>query len=397
MESRKKATPVGTEDSAPPVETGIEPGLSIGEVFSEARRLKKQTIEQISTELCIRGVYLKAIEEMHLKDLPEPVYTLGFVRCYAKYLSMNEEEAVQRFKKEIMGIQPEKSLNFPKTLPKKGSPKIPVVVISSLVFLGALFWLYTKDEKMKAGVSDLLGAFQSKSQDGGPLDEGSSQLTLDPLSPPQAPSEADSSLTLASPPSPDLAPSLGEIGPATPSPASSPSVNTPPADPSSRISLTVESRSWVEIIDKNGHIFLSRILNPGESYAVPSLPGLILNTGNAGGIRIIVDGQAIPSLGQYGMPRRNISLDPDRLLSTTQPSSPAPSPSPAPAPAAGPTPSSSGTQGPEEVAPAPKVKPRVPPKAAPPKPKSLGIMPPVVMTDKSMDLIPSEGIGSISG
>lgn len=406
MELVKKAPSVDSDESYDP-HSYHDTSLSIGELFSQTRRQKKKSIENISSELCIRTVYLKAIEEMDLQNLPEPVYTLGFVRSYARHLQLNEEEAVQRFKKEVMGVQPEKTLNFPKTLPTQGAPKNPLVFLSLLVFIGLLSWLYTQKHKK----------------------EDQSQTLLHEPSSPEPSAEIEiQKETLQNPPM--------ETPPAPPLPKEA-------SQETSSIVLKAESRSWVEIIDKNGQVILNRIFNPGESYNVPPLPGLVLNTGNAGGIQIIVEGKVTPSLGQYGMPRRHISLDREKLTPLTmEPSEPsqtkikeaskAPSldpetslpslpekraPENSKLPGNGPIsskqvstenaplkekekPSQELRNESKPMSPKTSSKPTVKslkPTAAPKKP--VEIMPPVVSLPKSMDLIPegtSEGIGSIS-
>ncbi len=80
-----------------------------------------------------------------------------------------------------------------------------------------------------------------------------------------------------------------------------------------RISVHAKLESWVQVNDKDGKPVMSRVLRAGETYAVPDQKGLILNTGNAGGIEIVIDGKTLPSLGSIGLVRRNISLDADKL------------------------------------------------------------------------------------
>ena len=58
---------------------------------------------------------------------------------------------------------------------------------------------------------------------------------------------------------------------------------------------------------------MNRVLRPGESYAVPARDGLLLSTGNAGGLDILVDGQLTPGLGGTKAVRRDIPLEPERL------------------------------------------------------------------------------------
>jgi cytoskeleton protein RodZ len=57
-------------------------------------------------------------------------------------------------------------------------------------------------------------------------------------------------------------------------------------------------------------------LRAGDTYFVPNRPGLLLLTGNAGALEVSVDGQALPPIGPIGAVRRNVSLDPENLLST---------------------------------------------------------------------------------
>ena len=73
--------------------------------------------------------------------------------------------------------------------------------------------------------------------------------------------------------------------------------------------------TWVEIRDAGkDEILLTRVLYVGDEYHPPDRPGLVLMTGNAGGIEISVDGRKAPSIGPQGSVRRNISLNPSALL-----------------------------------------------------------------------------------
>ena len=71
--------------------------------------------------------------------------------------------------------------------------------------------------------------------------------------------------------------------------------------------------SWVQIRDQDGEKLLTRVLRAGDSYRVPNRPGLLMGTGNAGGLEITVDSAVIPDLGPKGAVRRDIALDADSL------------------------------------------------------------------------------------
>lgn len=87
-----------------------------------------------------------------------------------------------------------------------------------------------------------------------------------------------------------------------------------------RVVLRARLDSWVQVHAADESLILTRVLQPGDSYRVPDLAGLTLVTGNAGGLQIEVDGAAIPPLGPVGAVRRDIALDPERLLKGAAPS-----------------------------------------------------------------------------
>ena len=84
-----------------------------------------------------------------------------------------------------------------------------------------------------------------------------------------------------------------------------------------RVVITAVDDSWVQVQGPDNELLLTRILHPGDTYRVPDRPGLVMVTGNAGGLEIQVDEAPAPSLGPLGVVMRNIALDPDRLLAGT--------------------------------------------------------------------------------
>ncbi len=84
-----------------------------------------------------------------------------------------------------------------------------------------------------------------------------------------------------------------------------------------RVILRAVQDSWVQVRDRQDALLLTRVLRNGDTYYVPSQDGLTLLTGNAGGIVIEVDGVAVAPIGPIGAVRRQIALDPARLLDGT--------------------------------------------------------------------------------
>ena len=86
-----------------------------------------------------------------------------------------------------------------------------------------------------------------------------------------------------------------------------------------RIVIKAVEETWIEIVRKDDKsMVFSRLLKTGESYNVPKLnSGLIMSTGNAGGIVIAVDNNNVPDLGPQGAVRHEIDLTAEKLIAGT--------------------------------------------------------------------------------
>jgi cytoskeleton protein RodZ len=123
-----------------------------------------------------------------------------------------------------------------------------------------------------------------------------------PLAPPEA--------TLRMPGQPNVARA------ASPAPvASQPAPAPAPARP--WIEIRAVADSWIQVRTVGGELRMTQILRQGNIYKVPREQGLMLTTGNAGGLEILVDGVKVPTLGPFGAVRRDVALDPARLKSGT--------------------------------------------------------------------------------
>ena len=87
----------------------------------------------------------------------------------------------------------------------------------------------------------------------------------------------------------------------------------------SRVVVRALMDAWVQVIGAGDELLLTRILRAGDSYHPPNRRDLVLMTGNAGALEILVDGAAVLPLGPIGAVRRDVSLDPDQLLGATNP------------------------------------------------------------------------------
>src|SRR5580700_6782310 len=68
-----------------------------GDKFRKARERQGVKLEDVSNSTKIGSRMLRAIEEEHFDQLPGGVFNKGFVRAYAKYLGLDDEEAVSDY------------------------------------------------------------------------------------------------------------------------------------------------------------------------------------------------------------------------------------------------------------------------------------------------------------
>jgi len=80
----------------------------------------------------------------------------------------------------------------------------------------------------------------------------------------------------------------------------------------SRIQIRAIQDSWIQVRDGTGDLLMTRVLRPGDVYRVPDKPGLKMQTGNAGGLQVSVDGGQGTAMGTPGQVLRGVPLDPDR-------------------------------------------------------------------------------------
>ncbi len=287
----------------------------VGADLRQARLRLGWTIEQVAAHLRIRAPYLEALESGRLADLPGAAYAVAFVRSYAGCLGLDAEEMVRRTQTETAPLGKKPALVFPTPVAERHAPPAALLLLG-LVLAVMAYGTWYKMTGTNVRVAEPVSAVPQRLA---PL--------ADNMLPPSLPSAAVASMQPGPTTPPlrapvlDLSPS-GENGSsiglnqaaamAVPNPVTSSTTET------GRVVVRARADSWLQVRDKSGTILLNRILHPGESWSAPTdKPQLLLTTGNAGGIDLVIDGTVLPSLGATGTVKRDVSLDPDQLKPKT--------------------------------------------------------------------------------
>src|SRR5215472_11844189 len=99
---------------------------SVGETLRRARLQRNLELNRIADELKISASMLKAIEEERFDKLPGGVFVRSFVRQYARFLNLDEEEIVGELRR-VLAPEPETPETFPLNLPPENEIPLPRV------------------------------------------------------------------------------------------------------------------------------------------------------------------------------------------------------------------------------------------------------------------------------
>lgn len=384
QENAEVSPDLGEEIAVTPADATVDTASkkSIGFALLTMREKKELSLDKVAVNLNISERYLQAIEQMEVDELPEKVYTLGFVRSYARYLGVDPQKSVDRFKKEMYDGQAPREIQMPEPLKPIEKPKTALVVATTLIAFGvaAFFYAYETPGKspstdqgihtdnqtsnlsiappaayeFKAEVSPSLS--QPFAQELSPTTELNSNANASP-----APNQAvayDSTpaqsgdqkieqkeQATATPSQTTQQTVLGEAQnngavqksaadatPGTPNSTLNQSIDAPSDAPVvikanqtvnnsqklEKLVLNFNDKAWVAI-KRSGTVLISKTFTPGESYSFPYSKDLSLSTQNTKAFNVNLEGK------EYSLTDRGEKLENFQLKDlTTPPPAPAP-------------------------------------------------------------------------
>lgn len=260
-----------TNQTTPPAEEATTIGM-----FLKYTRLKqKKSIEAASETLCIRKIYIKALEEDDYETLPPIPYGIGFVRSYASYLGLNAQRIAQIYKQQAF---PQKEKNVQTvvkehtelTMPKKKQIYFGLLAI---VVLYAL-WLGISTVSQKITYSQTLSELPAQTIDVAPVDEEPADEMLTKQTNPQDGVAADLQVTI-------VEASYTEEDEKT---------KEKPAEPvKDTLTLKFKGQSWVELKDAQ-KVYVSGIKNKGFTFEADVTDGMILSVGKYYNVDVYING-----------------------------------------------------------------------------------------------------------
>lgn len=299
---------------------------SVGTVLRDRRFEQGLDEAAVASKLKMRADQLRAIECDDFARLPGPTYAIGFIRAYAKFLGLDSQALIESYREQTNAQQISKpvELVFPEVNVERQWPNGGVLVVAlvvAVVIYGiAQITMPSRDSAVtSAQASSTVVVVEPEAV------KGVASIT------PARPHVEIKTLTGANSPilsvigdetavTTLLIQSLSEMA----TPIANGFVLVPPAATESaasisRITLKALEATYVQVKDpalrRSKAILLARVLNPGESFHAPDRSGLVLLTGNAGGIQVEVDGRSVGVLGKSGQVIKRLPLEPAYFLS----------------------------------------------------------------------------------
>jgi cytoskeletal protein RodZ len=267
---------------------------SAGSAWRMRRESMGKSIEDVSASLRVSRRYLHGIEEGCFDGWPDKVFSSGFIRSYAKYLSVDpapvleEYEAIQkRF------LQPENETVRPEWMERSNRSTSYIVITASVFFVGLMLAFFTMRSSEKLSMS--LRAVKIDTD--APVSSGDKTASPDAVT--SEPVHDAATTNKATPAG--TAPETASKAPESHIAVSSRDGSVPVAGPQ-RLLLEATDNSWL-MYSLDGGAPVDVTLVAGDRISIQAEKTIYLKLGNAGGLVGTLNGQRLAPFGKSGQVR----------------------------------------------------------------------------------------------
>ncbi len=238
---------------------GAAPGEEkpgIGETLRKQRKARGISLVEVAEHTKIGKKYLEALENDDYPVLPAETYTLGFLRAYAKYLEVDDDELIRRYREVRRLLHAKSDAGLDGIGPKgEGNQSLWAPLLLVLVLAG-----------LGAGLFLLWPAVKSKPE----AKPGAEELAA-----------------------PDLPVTVGAGAPIA---------------GDLTLKIRAKEKTWVTLMI-DGRQEPDVILDANEERTWTAKDRFVLWTGNAGGIEVTFNGEVQPPLGEKGEVRKEVVFE----------------------------------------------------------------------------------------
>lgn len=291
---------------------------NVGELLRNTRLKKGKTLGDVSKDLCIRKVYLEAIENLDTKNLPQMPYGLGFVRSYSEYLGLNSARIVQAYRQAAYADEGKEIINEENaaSAPEYNGPGLLHICIG-LIGIAAVFAIWSGvssysqskqvPEEKEVLESDVVPEPVIIEENDASLSEMGNDASLSEMGIDDAVNNGESSENLQnSEQDASVEGAEKKVEKTEPEPIAEEKTEDSDATTVPHMQIVLSGPSWLELKQGN-KVLLSGIYSKGFKYDVPNEMGFIVSVGRYYNVDFYVDGKLTKIAS--AMKQTNISLD----------------------------------------------------------------------------------------
>ena len=272
---------------------------TFGAHLKREREARKVSLEDVAKSTKISKRHLSELEEERFKDLPGGIFNKGFVRAYAKFLGLNEEEMVAEYVKAEAGAEVQPTLTPPIAMETQKlmasmavakereesvrahdpAARVLVTLVTIAVVLGVGGYAYKYYEEKNSGTAKAAEQTPAQQQHVAPV------KTQAPVAAPAA-ANAEPAATAPAATAPAISVNAASSNAAA--------ASADPAQSGVHIELHARQESWMQV-SADGRTPVEMILTANQSKKFYAEKQLVMKFGNAEAIEVVRNGKPMPA------------------------------------------------------------------------------------------------------
>jgi cytoskeletal protein RodZ len=267
---------------------------TFGAHLKREREARKVSLDDVAKSTKISKRHLSELEEERFKDLPGGIFNKGFVRAYAKFLGLNEEEMVAEYVKAEEGANVQPTLTPPIAMETQKlmasmavakereesvrahdpAARVLMTLVTIAVVLGVGGYAYKYYEEKNSGTARAAEQSPTPAQHSAPV-------KTQPVTTPAVSAIMQSSATTTQQPTASTA-------------LPSPDANADPVQSGVRVELHARAESWMQV-SADGRAPVEMTLSANQSKKFYAEKQLVMKFGNAEAIEVVRNGKPMPA------------------------------------------------------------------------------------------------------
>lgn len=265
---------------------------SFGARLKHEREQRRITLEQISQSTKIGTRFLQALEEDHFQQLPGGIFNKGFVRAYARFIGIDEEQALADYlaataptQQKAEPAEPPAILELPPETGRERSANLPWGLLATVLLLAAFvlsvwgFYSWVTSPRAR----ELLHTPQAKAP----------TVVTEPAQPPPEPQVSSGTSRPSAPPA------TAKQTTTTGSTATVSPETTAAATHDLVLKITAREDAWLSTT-VDGEVTEEQTLAASTEKTIRAHSQILIKTGNIGGLDFEFKGEPLPVQGNEG-------------------------------------------------------------------------------------------------